>query len=96
MRAARVGGVDHIEEELAIRQVGLCALLRDKLRQILLLHDVGDEAYDTQLVILGHLDRSELGLWNKMLPTSDHLFQKVLRDLLPGRHVELACICLNR
>ena len=85
----RVGGVHHIEEELAVRQVGLGALLGEEFRQVL--HDVGDEADYTQLVKLGHLDGSKLTPWNEMLPTSKHFFQKVLRDLLPGRHVELAC-----
>ena len=64
--------------------------------QVLLLHDVGDEADYTQLVILGHLDGSELGPWNDMLPTSEHLFQKVLRDHLPGRLVKLAGKLMNR
>ena len=42
-----VGGVRHIEEELAVRQVGLGALLREESRQVILLHDVGDEADHT-------------------------------------------------
>ena len=28
---------------------------------------------------------------DEMFPTSKHFFQNVLRDLLPGRHVALAC-----
>ena len=86
-----VGSVHHVEDELAVLQVGLDALLGEKFRQVLLIHDVGDEADYTQLVILGHLDGSKLSPWNEMLTTSEHLFQKFLRDLLPGRYVELAC-----
>ena len=48
----RLGGVHHVEEELAVRQVGLGAVLREEFCQVLLLHDVGDEADYTQLVIL--------------------------------------------
>ena len=54
-----VGGVHHVKEELAVRQVGLGALLGEEFRQVLLLHDVGDETDYTQLVILGtSMDRS--------------------------------------
>ena len=64
----RVGGVHHVEEELAVGQVGLGALLGEELGQLLLLHDVGDEVDDAQLFILGHLDGAELSPWDEMLP----------------------------
>ena len=68
-----VEGVHHIEEELAVRQIGLGAPLGEEFRQVLLLHDVGDKADYTQLVILGHLDGSKLRHWNEMLSTRNTL-----------------------
>ena len=90
-----VGGVHHVEEELAVGQVRLGALLGEELGQLLLLHDVGDEADDAELVILGHLDGAELGRGDEVLPAGEHLLQEVLGHLLPGRHVELAYLVLE-
>ena len=69
-----VGGVHHVEEELAVGQVGFGALLGEELCQLLLLPDVGDEVDDTQLVILGYLDGAELSPWDEMLPACKYFF----------------------
>ena len=95
-QVVRVGGVHHVEEELAVRQVGFGALLWKEFPEFLLLHNIGDEADDAQLIILWHLNRSELGPGDKMLPACKYFFEKVLGDLLSGRHVELAYIGLIR
>ena len=91
-QVVRIRRVHHVEEVLAVRQVGLGALLRKEFRQLLLLNDVPDEADDAQLVVLGHLNRAELGPGHEMLPACNHSLEKVLRHLLPRRHVELAFI----
>ena len=70
----KVGGVHHVEEELEVGQVGLGALLGEEIGQVLLLHDVGYEVDNAQLIILGHLVGSELSPGDEVLPAFKHLF----------------------
>ncbi len=42
----RIGGVDHIEEELAVREVGHKSLLREEFGELGLGHDIFDQVHD--------------------------------------------------
>lgn len=86
----RVRGVHHVEEELAVGQVGLGALLGKELAELLLLHDIAYEVDHAQLIVLRDLDGAQLCPGDEMLPAREDLLQKVLGHLLRGRHVELA------
>jgi hypothetical protein len=84
-----VRGVDHVEEEDAIGQVRLGALLREELGQLRLLHHVADEVHDAELVVLGHLYGAQLGVRDEVLPPGEDLLEEVLGDLLGRRQVIL-------
>jgi len=88
----RVGGVDHIEEELPVREVGCRALLREELGELGLRHDIGDQVHDAQLVVLRDLHGPQLRPWNEVLAPREDLLEEVLGDLLCGGEVVLACI----
>jgi len=53
-------GVDDVEEELAVRQVGVGLLLGEELGKAGLRHHVLDERHHTELIVAGHIDRAYL------------------------------------
>ena len=57
-----IRGVHNVKEELPIWKVGLGALFREELGQLLFLHHVPDEAHDAELVILRYNYWTHLGL----------------------------------
>ena len=52
--------VEDVEEELAVRLVGLGPLFGKELCQLRLLHHIGDEVDDAELVVSWNLDRPQL------------------------------------
>ena len=85
-----VGGIDDVEEVLPVWHVGRGLLLGKKLGQLGLGHDVLDEVDHAELLIPRDVDRSKLNSRDQVLPTCEHLLEKVLGDFLDGWKVVLA------
>ena len=79
-----IRGVHNVKEELPIWKVGLGALFREELGQLLFLHHVPDEAHDAELVILRYNYWAHLGPGYQVLPAREDLLEEVLGDLLLG------------
>ena len=54
-----------------------------------LLHNIGDQVYNAELVVLWNHDRAQLGLRDEVLLSRKDLFDEVFCELLLGRQVVL-------
>jgi len=85
-----IGGVYHIEEVSSVWQVASGLLLGEELCEIRLLHNLVYKIDDTDFIVLGNFDRSQLAIGDQALLTGKHLLNEVLGELLLGREVELS------
>lgn len=85
-----IGGVYHIEEVSSVWQVASGLLLGEELCEIRLLHDLVYQIDDTEFIVLGNFDWSQLAIGDQALLAGKHLLYEVLRELLLWRQVELS------
>ena len=85
-----IGGVYHIEEVSSVWQVTSGLLLGEELCEIRLLHNLVYKIDDTEFIILGYFNRSQLAIGDQALLAGKHLLYEVLRKLLLWRQVELS------